>query len=399
MLLNENNDPNNRSLSKLQKGDKFVVQPSKGEKEYSFVQLVNGNEILLMTSTGGQGKNRSGYRIYSNNAIEGDILYFFPGNSKSKGKIQFSYIFVMDRSDNFKFTIEPVEPEEESEEDENLTPEEKKVREVLDNERDEIYSQFADIAEGDEFTMMFGDVEEDEDGNYTGQFKEKTNSQAYFRATGIWNNILLAELSKVEGAMSGTYDKFIGQTISFNIHQKGLFNMTNNGVSIRGYTNDKNEVYFQFVYYFNVQEEEDEDSSSIMKPKPKFNKDLMRLIHHRTWKDKFFGRDGKGIVPLEKIQQKYLSGSNKDKKYVKFMLDTEVKVGTGKNLYIKKNSETFGKRYDSGRIIVYGKNGKQTIHIFLKNTQNPNIYTVKIEFRDTNNEKHFMGTGKLTMID
>ena len=400
MFLNESTDPNNKKLMKLQKGDIFIVQPVKGEKENSVVTIVNGHEVMFSTSSK-DSESRKGYRIYTTDAIEGDILYFFPGKSKTRGKIQFAYIGVYDRNRNHKFTIQPRPPKEEKpeEEEEKLSPEQEKVREVLEQERQNIFDDFTDVEEGDEFSFMFGDVKKDEDGNYTGEYIDGTTKQAYFKASGIYNeDIVMAKFEKIEGNDTQALEQYIGQTLSFVMDENGLFNDSNVGVSMKAFSNHEKQINFQFVYYFHNQKEGTEGEDSIVRPKPKMNKDLMRLIHHKTWKDKLFGREGKGIIPLEKIQQKFLGGEVKNRNYVRFRLDRDVVVGSGKNLRIKKNDEIYGKMHESGRIIVHGRNGKQSFHIFLKNTKKPDTYNVKIEARDANNNKEDMGTAKLTMI-
>jgi hypothetical protein len=393
MLLNENSSINNRKLSHLEKGDRIAIKSPGKELEYAVVHYVNGNEILMF-----QPKTNKGYRLYTPHAIDGDIINYFPGKANSKSKRPFEYIIVTDSSNNKKFTIVPGD-EKEEEEEENLSPEEEAIRKALDNERSEIYNKAADIVEGDTFSMMFGEVEVDEDGNYTSKFKKDSTSQAYFKCNTIYEEVIIATLLNVEGAMADSYESLIDESVSFSLDEDGLFNKTNNGVSIKGMTNNKKQVNFQFVYYFNVESQENDEGSNSANIKPGFNKDLMRLIQHRTWKDRLLGRDGKGIVPLEKIRQDYLGGKVADKKYVTFVLDKDVIVGTGKNLKIKKGEETYGKFKGSGKIVVFGKNGKQAIHLFLKNTKDPNRYNVQIEVRDSNNNKEVMGHGELTIIN
>lgn len=132
------------------------------------------------------------------------------------------------------------------------------------------------------------------------------------------------------------------------------------------------------------------------------NKDLIKMMHHRTWFDRLIGRNGKGVVPMDDIIKNSDLIKDKQGQEVNFeFLSTTIR--SGQNLKLEKNKNYHGKYQDGNTIKMYEK--YNTNEFFLLHTnKNSNSTDLEVEvvyYYKNNNawEKKSYGFSKIVILN
>jgi hypothetical protein len=408
MQLNEN--INAHKLNQIKEGDLMVILTDLGKALHFKVINVYGNEVII------QSENKA-FKIFKNTAIQDDWVTI---NDKSQRK-PIKFVEIRIKNDERVISIlgneeggqEEEEEEEEIKDDPNkLSGDEKRelIKKIIAQERKKINSELRKVEPQDTFAFHYGDPIEDDEGLNTGEYEYDTTAvfEAYVNdKTGG----LIARLLQVTGSKSGDLKKYTGKYFTFMFNSQ-LFEFLDDRIAVLCYIRTEGSdspIPIEFVYHLDLdnpqpgpedEEDEGEDdfgSTGERSNKP-LNKDLIKLVHHKSFSDRLFGREGKGIDPLNDIRSR-LGLSKRGSRHVKFLINKEIKIDAGKNIHLEKGNEITGKMVNDERIIIYGRNGRAEIHLFLKNTKEPQVFNVKAVYVDKHGKKEDKGLAKIKIID
>jgi hypothetical protein len=414
MQLNEN--PEIKKLDKLDDGDLMVVLTNKGTPIHFEVVKVLGTEVFLTS------ENKV-FRIFKNTALEDDILVIYSGSKMNRVKFeeirikndQGKVVSILGNPDNENVKDGDYDENEKKIEDDpnKLSGDQKRelVKQIITQERKKIVHQLKNIEVKSLFAIHYGDPVEDEEGINTGEYEhDSTVLFEVFANDGKQG--VVASLIQAKGSKSSDFKGKEGHFFHFPMSSQ-LFEFLDDRICLLVYSRQEGTdkpFRVEFVYHLDTNnpqvgpddedetEEENEFGSSKDSSEKPLNRDLLKLVHHKSFADRLFGREGKGIDPLDDIRKRLGLGS-RGAKHVKFLINRDIKVDTGKNLYLKKGSEITGKMVNDEKIIVYGRNGRAEIQLYLKNTKEPNVFNVKAVHVDKNGDKEDKGLAKIKMLD
>lgn len=371
---------------------KFLGNPVEGsDTEILFVVTQIKNKIIRMKLTGLDGndttmepfRNKEFSINVDNNLFQYDEEGVFMSINTPNGQATLKYLYMVN-------IFEPTD-------EENIVSQETKESRI------KFHKIVTSLKRGDTLTVKFGEMSIGKNGIAKYEVTEKTETFATFEMKGLLNGYIYTKMTGIKGHLADDFQKYDGSYMYFPLTEK-LFTYDTKGVILNvQHLNDI--IKFKYVYFVdsdggeNEEVEGEEDNPESRMTKLSHDEDLMRLIQTRTWRDRLMGREGVGINPLRDIEKR-LGINRSSKKYVEFkMLDRDVKVGEGGNLWLRKDRVVHGKMVNSDRLIVKSKNGKEELHLFLNNTSNRDIYNVKITHQDSDGGKNAFGNGKIEILE
>lgn len=264
------------------------------------------------------------------------------------------------------------------------------------------FKELTSAKKGDTLTMKIGEQNVKSD-KY--EVSKESVTHIAFTKLGDLTGYIYTKMVSLDGPMSEPLQQYLNEYVYFKTDDD-LFTYDEQGVIINAlHLND----VFQLKYVFyvvsdNMSDEHDDKQKNMEIPKDSNldkvgkNKDLMRLLHHKTLGDRLMGRDGVGVIPTDNTEKKLGIGFG-NKNHVEFKLLTkDIKIRDGANLHIKQNEPVVGKLFNSGRIIVKSTNGQEEIHLFLDATEKRDIYNVKMMHVSSQGQKHNLGNGRIEML-
>lgn len=397
------------TVQKLQIGDKLYVGygewefddegnfeeriKQKTDTQILFTVLERKGIIVRMKLTGVQGVDAEMHKLrgrefsieLSNSLFQYDKEGVFLNLMTPNGRAPLKYLFMFDR-------IEPSQQEDD-------------VAQETKESRLKFHKTIAELEKGDTFKIKFGDMLMGPNGLPTFDIDEDTETIANFEKLGDLKGYIYTKLTSISGALSGNYKKYEGEYIYFALNDK-LFTFNDTGVILNA-LHLNNAINFKYVFYVDSDtfKDDESDEESVEQDKESRisklakDKDLMRLLHTKSWRDRLMGREGVGINPVKDIEKR-LGLDRRTKGYVQLqVMDKDIVIGRGTNLRITKGKSITGRMVNSDRIIIKSKNGKEELQLFLSKTTKQDIYNVKVVHVDSNGEKNNYGKATIEIFN
>lgn len=349
------------------------------------------SKIIRMTLTGVDGvdntmeqfRGRSFSMEISQNLFQYDKGGVYINILTPRGAAPLKYVYLFDKT-------------KPSEQEENVAQETKASRMKFHN-------IIVNLQKGDTLKVKFGEMAIGPNGLPTFDIHEETETIATFEKMGDIKGHIYAKLLEVDGPMADEFKQYEDEYVYFSIDDK-LFTYNDTGVILNVQHIDE-KLQFKYVFYVDSDTHDNDDDDIDDEPEKESrisrlakDKDLMRLMQTKTWRDRLMGRDGVGINPVKDIEKR-LGLDRRSKGYIQLrVLDRDIIVGRGTNLHIKKGKEITGKFLNSDRIIIKSKNGKEEIQLFLTKTKKQDIYHVRITHVDSNGEKNKYGKATIEIL-